>query len=147
MHEGKRLPQFSPGFRCSWLDVAIIAIGFFFAWQVLVATSWIGVRLRSHVAGIGAGLVVLVPVLAFFLFCNVFRVARHLELLWAVSYVLLIVPSIWYGTPDWRLSVAIAMCAMVMVIGYQMTRPAYHGVWWEHINPKLPEWWREKQSS
>ena len=79
--------QFAPGFRCSVFDVAVLAVGAvgsIFAWQ---HTAWW--------AGVGVAFIVL----HFFLFCNVFRIRRVPELIWASIFSALGATTIQTGFP------------------------------------------------
>lgn len=87
------------------------------------------------------------PLLAFFLFCNVFRVSRPLELMWAVVFVAFCTAAFRYRAVS-LLTVAIASLAfMAIVIAIEMLRLSYHGVGWKFINPRLPAWWQEHAAS
>ncbi len=76
----------------------------------------------------------------FFLFCNVFRIARSLELAWAAVFVLLVCGTVLTETPSWPWTVGISFAMTVIVIGLQMRRPTYHGLAWQWINPSLADW-------
>lgn len=140
-------PVFSPGFRISWLDAVVLVVGAWFAWSYAAGFSVIGLRLRSPIPAIAVMLAILVLTFAFFLFCNVFRVSRSLELIWAALYVVLMVATIRLEVLDWRVSLAVSCVAMAVVIYLQTRKPSYHGVGWKWINPKLPEWWEENVAS
>ena len=80
--------NFAPGFRLSSLDVFVL-VGGTVGVTVLFTVMW----WYSLVVGL---------VLAhFFLFCNVFRVSRPLELLWASVFVVLAGATILWGLPSW----------------------------------------------
>src|SRR6185503_16949754 len=80
-------------------------------------------------------------VLHFFLFCNVFRIARPLELAWAVVFVALAGATIVVDQPGWIVTTAVSLVATVIVIALEMRKPSYHGIAWQKINPGLPQWW------
>ena len=119
---------FSPGFRISKTDTF-----------VLIAGS-IGAGLAARIEW-WMGLIVAFVVGHFFLFCNVFRVARPLELAWAALFTSLAGSTIVIGQPGWPVTFAATLAATVVVIVMQMRSPAYHGVTWQSINPGLPQWW------
>lgn len=121
-------PFFSPGFRISATDAAVLIAGA--AGSVLAAQVewWMGI-----VIGFVVG--------HFFLFCNVFRVARPLELLWAALFVVLAGSTITLGLPGWPVALTMSLVATLLVIVVQMRKPSYHGVLWQRINPGLPQWW------
>ncbi len=93
------------------------------------------------------GLVIGFAVGHFFLFCNVFRVARPLELSWAVLFVALAGSTISLEKPGWQVTIATSLVATLLVIVVQMRMPSYHGVAWQRINPELPQWWQRQGGS
>jgi hypothetical protein len=89
-----------------------------------------------------ASFVVLFVVGHFFLFCNVFRIARGLELTWGGLFVALATATLASGYPGWYATSAISIAMTTAVIAFEMRKPSYHGVFWQRVNPQLPEWWR-----
>ena len=124
---------FAPGFRLSVLDMTILTVGVTVAFALANAVCWWG-----FVFGF-----VLVH---FFLFCNVVRMSRPLELAWAAVFVFLAAATIALGTPGWRVTVSISLIATVAVVFVQIRKPSYHGVGWRWINPELPNWWESRES-
>ena len=121
---------FSPGFRLSAVDVGVLAIGgIAAATSASIAPSWC--------------LAIGLPVAHFFLFCNVFRISRRLELLWAGIFLILSASTLTWGVPGWLPTVIVSVCVTVAVVVAEMRKPSYHGVWWQRINPRLREWWVE----
>ena len=119
---------FRPGFRLSAVDVAVIVaglIGAFFAAQV---QWWMGA-------------VIMFVVGHFFLFCNVLRAARPLELGWAGCFLALAIATMTSGKPAWPVTFAVSSLATLVVLMLQLRSVSYHGVGWQRINPKLPQWW------
>jgi len=122
--------KFSPGFRLSALDVGVLAVGAVAAAATAsIAPSW----------AVAIGL----PVVHFFLFCNVFRISRPLELLWAGVFLILAASTVTWGAPGWFATVIVSACVTVAVVVAEMCKPSYHGVGWQRINPRLVEWWAE----
>lgn len=80
----------------------------------------------------------------FFLFCNVFRLARPLELVWAAVFVALAAGTLAIDIPGWPATAAISLCVTVVVIPLEMRKLSYHGVGWERINPGLRSWWESR---
>jgi hypothetical protein len=120
--------RFSPGFRLSLLDIGVLLVG-----ALLAAFSATADRVIAFIIAF---------VLAhFFLFCNVFRVARPLELAWAAWFVLLAGATLIASIPGWFVAIPASLAATVAVIAFEMRKPSYHGVGWQRINPKLREWW------
>jgi len=122
------VPEFKPGFRFSRFDALVLAsgiIGFLFVWS---QARWI-----SFVIGFA--------VFHFFLFCNVFRIARNLELIWASIFVALTACTVIARFPGWLVTILASLAATIAVVAIELTKPSYHGVAWRRINPNLREWW------
>jgi hypothetical protein len=117
--------KFSPGFRLSLVDAAILAAG--------ASTAMFAPRPLSIVVGTVVG--------HFFLFCNVFRMSRKPELVWATTFVLLAAATIAQSLPGWPWTVGISVAMAGMLIALEMRKPSYHGVGWQTVNPRLPQWW------
>jgi hypothetical protein len=76
----------------------------------------------------------------FFLFCNVFRIRRALELVWAGLF--LVNTFAWWLTHDpipWLGVVGVQIPATVAVIALEMRSPRYHGIFAPWINPGFSE--------
>lgn len=123
---------FSPGFRISELDVA-------FMLAVFVVSSLIA-RFFEQL-----GIAGLFALFHFFLFCNVLRARRSLELLWAAAFVGLWSSALLWGVPSWTQAYALAFAVTVALTVAQVLQPSYHGAFWSAINSRLPQWW-EKQT-
>lgn len=119
---------FSPGFRLSVTDVIVLVAGATGAVLVAQVLWWLG-------------LIVALVVGHFFLFCNVFRVARPLELAWSVLFVALVGVTIAFDQPGWPVALSITLIGTLLVIFAQVRKPSYHGIAWERFNPKLRDWW------
>ena len=125
---------FAPGFRLSVLDVTILIIGATVALALAAVVWWWGF-LVGFVLG------------HFFLFCNVVRMARSLELAWAAVFFVLAAATVALDTPGRHVTVSISLAAtVVVVVVVQMRRPSYHGLGWQLMNPGLPEWWKSCES-
>jgi len=81
----------------------------------------------------------------FFLFCNVVRVARPLELAWATVFVVLAAATVALDAPGWPVTASVSFVATVVVVVVQMRKPSYHGLGWRWINPGLPAWWEARK--
>jgi hypothetical protein len=125
--------EFRPGFRFSPLDGLVLFIG--------AGLTWL---LGSQM--VVAGLLVAFVVGHFFLFCNVFRISRRSELIWAAIFVILAVTAIVAGTPPWPVVFGISLVVTIWLIRREMAQPSYHGVGWRRINPSLESWWRDKHA-
>jgi tetratricopeptide (TPR) repeat protein len=122
---------FSPGFLLSKVDIRVLLAGTL--GSVLVA------RLDPPL-----GAAVAFTVAHFFLFCNVLRMARSLELIWAALFVLLAGSSILQNLPLWSHTFAAMLVITFILAVFQFRKPSYHGVFWQRINPQLPHWWASK---
>jgi hypothetical protein len=120
--------QFAPGFRLSALDVVVLIAGVAGTFVLGRVTWWWGFVLALVLGH-------------FFLFCNVVRMARPLELVWALVFVLLAAPTIAVGQPGWLLTALGTLLATVILVLIEMRKPSYHGVGWQWLNPGLPAWW------
>jgi hypothetical protein len=122
---------FRPGFRLSSTDIAVLAAGAVGALLVGRLEFWFG-------------LVIAFVVLHFFFFCNVFRMPRTLEFIWAALFLLLIGSTVTTQQPGWTISFVLALIGAAVLVLFQMSRPSYHGVGWRYINPQLPQWWQAR---
>lgn len=120
--------NFSPGFRLSGLDVVVLVVG-----TILSAALW------QHVWWMG--FIIAFVVGHFFLFCNVVRMARGLELIWAAVFAILAGATIAGETPGWPIAIGSSLAVTAIVVVIELRKPSYHGIAWQQINPKLPEWW------
>lgn len=82
----------------------------------------------------------------FFLFCNVVRMARPLELLWGGVFVTLAGATIVLETPGWLLTVLLSLVVTGVVVVVEMRKRSYHGVGWQWVNPGLPVWWESRSA-
>ena len=123
--------EFKPGFRISPLDAGIIAVAGIvstLAWQWF---WWLGFTIAFVFAH-------------FFLFCNVFRIARIPELIWAVVFASLAGATIVTGMPGWIATATVSVALSIVLIALEAKKPSYHGVAWRKINPRLPDWWESQ---
>ena len=126
------MSDFRPGFRFSWLDGAFLAASAVFAGCLLT------------VMPLASGIVAFV-VGHFFLFCNVFRIPRKPELIWAGAFSILAMLATLAGRPGWPLVFAISAALSALLVIREMRQPLYHGVGWKKINPGLENAWRQTQ--
>jgi hypothetical protein len=122
-------PPFAPGFRLSAVDLLVLILG-----------ALLSVALAS--IDLSYCLVACIPLAHFFVFCNVFRVSRLPELVWAGIFVTLAGSTLVSGFPGWWVTVFVAVCVCAVVVVAEMRKPSYHGVFWQRINPGLPDWWK-----
>jgi hypothetical protein len=119
---------FKPGFRLSIWDGLILGIG--------------GIS-AIYLAGVevAASCVIIFVVGHFFLFCNVFRMSRLPELIWAAAFVSLSILTITTGYPGWIPALVMSLVLSIALIIRETRLPSYHGIFWQRFNPKLDERW------
>jgi len=80
----------------------------------------------------------------FFLFCNVVRLCRRLELLWAAVFLLNVAG--WAARGDLRLLPVLLgqLAVTVVLIAWEIRQPRYHGVWADRLNPRLGDYLRSR---
>lgn len=127
-------PTFSPGFRLSLVDILILFVG-------LIGAVFLGSQI------LWAGLIIGFVVLHFFLFCNVFRISRPPELIWASVFVAFAGITIFTGFPGWVVTFTAAIILSAFLIWRETKREDYHGIYWEQWNPSLPDWWESRQTN
>jgi len=120
---------FAPGFRLSVVDVLVLIGGTIAAIVLWMNVWWWGFVLTFVLAH-------------FFLFCNVVRMARPLELVWAGVFVVLAGATVVFETPGWIVTALFSLLVTVLVVVVEIRKPSFHGVGWQRINPGLPAWWK-----
>jgi len=125
---------FAPGFRLSALDVVILFVGGVAAAAFTLIDGWIGLAIAFVVAH-------------FFLFCNVLRMSRPMELGWAGVFAVLAVSSAAFGLLSWTIVFACSIVLTLFLATIEVRRPSYHGIGWRLLNPRLPEWWKTQTGS
>lgn len=125
------MTQFNPGFRLSKLDIGVLILGCLGAYYYAKAnflTSFIILFVVGH----------------FFLFCNIVRMSRIPELIWAISFLSMTISSIVFQffSPD--IVFAFSLLITFVLIYFELRKPSYHGLFWEKFNPDLPEWFKNK---
>ena len=119
---------FNPGFRISTLDVAVLLLGASFAASIGVVQPWIGVA-------------IVFAVTHFFVFCNIVRLARPLELTWAATFVTLATITVVLDAWSWPVTLGLSLVLSTALVTMELRKPSYHGAFWRQINPGLPQWW------
>jgi hypothetical protein len=118
---------FAPGFRLSTRDVLTLIVGAVVALAVASVDLWIGLAIAFVVAH-------------FFLFCNVLRISRPPELVWAAFFAVLAITAT-AGILPWPLVFAFSAALTLILAAREARKPSYHGMAWQFINPRLPQWW------
>ncbi|MBI5818171.1 MAG: hypothetical protein HZA88_04225 [Verrucomicrobia bacterium] len=111
------------GFRFSTTDA--VAIGVFTCaavvlWRLDSPLWWMLVITAGH----------------FFLFCNVFRIDRRHELIWAALFIVNVGVWVWFDHLSWA---GVLFCQLPVTAGLvvaNMRAPGYHGVFADRLNPK-----------
>ena len=112
-----------PGMRFSFTDFVVLAVAALGAWRLFSLGHplwWIVVAVVGH----------------FFLFCNVFRVRRTLELWWAVVFVVNVSACFAFGKIDWWPAMGLQLPVTILVICLELRSSSYHGIGAQWINPK-----------
>ena len=120
--------EFNPGFRFSAFDAFFLVAGSLGAWFAWSRTWWLG-------------LIVAFVVGHFFLFCNVFRISRSLEFIWAVVFLILTGFTVTTGHPTWTITTVLSLALAAVLVFLELRKPSYHGVGWNYFNPRLRHWW------
>jgi len=122
--------KFQPGFRLAVLDVAVLIVGGIVSAYMMTIDRWFGFAIAF-------------VVLHFFVFCNVLRMSRPLELIWAGIFAALAITAISQSLLSWPIVFAVSTVVTGIVAFIETRRPSYHGIGWQRLNPRLPEWWQE----
>jgi predicted membrane protein len=126
--------KFNPGFRISILDICVI---------IAAISSSVYVYMYSWLA---SGIILFV-VAHFFLFCNITRMSRIPELIWASLFIVLTVLSIRFELFPWFVAATLSVFLTVVLVILESRKPSYHGMFWEKINPELPQWYSNNTSA
>lgn len=115
------------GFRLSVVDVVFLAV-------TSVATWWVWPEIDA-MAG-----VIPFAVGHFFLFCNVFRIIRWKELLWAG--ICLVNVSAWAVLTEvwWPGILMVQLPVTAVLVWSEMRHPRYHGIYARRLNPHLDDY-------
>ncbi len=89
---------------------------------------------------------VLFVVVHFFLFCNIIRMPRPSELIWAGVFLSLASVSLLKDFPSWPVTALISASLTAILVVIETRKPSYHGVLWQMINPGFPGWFTKNIS-
>ena len=115
------------GFRLSFMDVLVVGLFLGVAavlWRHNSPLWWILVMAVAH----------------FFLFCNVFRIVRRLELVWAGIFILNIGTWDFFNHLTWLLVLLCQLPVTIVLLIAEICSPRYHGVFANRLNPRLNEY-------
>ncbi len=76
----------------------------------------------------------------FFLFCNVFRIVRRRELIWAVLFILNIGAWLWFEQLMWAHVLGCQLPIAIFLIIADIKAPGYHGIFANRLNPQLGDY-------
>lgn len=122
--------KFKPGFRLSTLDILVIV------------SAIAGALYFFNIAKPLSAIIAMV-VMHFFVFCNVTRMSRIPELIWAFVFTLLTILSLRFNLLPLYLVFIISISLSVTLIALELRKRSYHGILWQKINPNLEAWFRE----
>ena len=90
----------------------------------------------------GSSLSWLVAIVAihFFMFCDIFRVVRRRELIWAAAFVVNVGFWIVLGRLDWTNVLACQLPISTGVIAWELKVARYHGVFADRLNARLADY-------
>lgn len=123
------------GFRLSLVDMVVIGITTIAIVEMIrrdLPFAWMLACVVGH----------------FFLFCNVFRVRRSYELMWAV--VFLANATYWMVlrlSLDWLPPLLTQLPVTLIVIVAEVCSPQYHGIFAEKWNPRLGAYLAKRMSA
>jgi hypothetical protein len=126
--------EFQPGCRLSTIDVVVLLAAIIAAALAYGYQPWLSMTI-VFVFG------------HFYLFCNVFRLSRLPELIWAALFLGLAISTMLADWPGWPTTFAVSAVATIFLIANEMRQPSYHGLWWETVNPGLPQWWEAQDAA
>lgn len=126
--------QFNPGFRLSKIDIGVIIISLAAAGTLYEYSG-------------PFSFIVLFVVAHFFLFCNVTRMSRIPELVWAGIFVLNASSSLKAGVPSLEIAIGISLFSTIVLVALEVRKPSYHGMFWQKVNPNLEKWFESKNQA
>jgi hypothetical protein len=130
---GIDIVKFQPGFRFSIRDFIVLAAAFFVGLYVYPIGSTYSI-LVGFVVG------------HFFLFCNIVRMSRHYELIWAAAFLCLIFTHFKLSIPSFTVALMASTTLTIILVALEARSPGYHGIFWEKVNPNLPKWFSKQKS-
>ena len=108
--------------------------------DTLALVGFGGGALGFHWLGSPLSWILLIAVGHFFLFCNVFRIIRRRELIWASLFLLNIALWTWFG----RLTCLPVLLSQLPItaglILADIRSPGYHGIFANRLNPRLKDY-------
>lgn len=122
------------GFRLSLADVLVLTVfaaAATWLWRLDSPAWWLAPMVVGH----------------FFLFCNVIRLRRNLELLWAVVFLGNVGWWMAQGSLDWPMPLVWQMPFTFALILIEMKSSRYHGIAARKLNPQLDKYLADRCSN
>jgi hypothetical protein len=126
MFEPKHKPR-TWGFRFFATDAVVIGV---------LAAAAIGLQRTEN----PLWWMLIVVAVHFFLFCNVFRVRRSFETVWAALFLANSALWLWLENLNWLYLLAIQLTITFCVIVAELRSHRYHGVFATRANPRLNDY-------
>jgi len=76
----------------------------------------------------------------FFLFCNVFRIIRRRELIWAGCFMFNVGAWAWLGDLEWSRVLLCQLPITALLIFADVRSPGYHGIFAKQLNAQLADY-------
>jgi hypothetical protein len=80
----------------------------------------------------------------FFLFCNIIRIRRRFELIWAGLFIANIGVWLWFGELGWIGVLCVQLPITVCLVFLELRSARYHGVLARRTNPRLNDYLQGK---
>ncbi|GAA6136811.1 hypothetical protein NBRC116583_05580 [Arenicella sp. 4NH20-0111] len=126
--------DFNPGFRLSIFDLAVIILGLAGAWYLRDISNEFS-------------LVILFVLGHFFYFCNISRMSRMPEIIWAICFVISYGVGVFYGIVTVAEAFVISFIITIVLTVLEARKPSYHGVLWSKINPGAQDWFDRNKAT
>ena len=124
--------EFKPGFRLSTIDIVIITVAILssaYFYTVAKPISYIIAFVVGH----------------FFLFCNISRMSRLPELVWAVVFIVVSILALRFDLLSLFDAFLLSLGLTVLLLILEFRKPSYHGIFWQSLNPNLQTWFAKNK--
>jgi len=125
--------EFKPGFRLSIIDIVVII-------TAILASVYLFTFAKplSYIVAFVVG--------HFFLFCNVTRMSRLPELIWAGVFTVLAVLALRFELISLPVVFLISILLTLILVVIESRKPSYHGILWQKLNPNLEAWFAQRSA-
>ena len=124
--------EFKPGFRLFYTDILFL---------ILAATTVIYLS-NKHTQ---LSIIIVFVVGHFFLYCNIIRMSRKPELIWAFLFLALNLANLYFSKPSFIMVLSLSFISTLILVVLEMRKDDYHGIGWSKINPELRKWWENNR--